>query len=560
MLRNKRPWLFALALCLAIASGYVYYRTSRVSAQTGEAPEELQTATVRVGSLVVSATGAGTVIPATQIDLSFQQSGTVAEVLVKVGETIKAGQALARLDDTAAHQAVATAEQALIIQEAALAELTAEPSADEVAAAEASFRSAEAALLSLQAGPSESEVAAAESSLRSAQAALTQAQTGTDPNEVAAAQGSLHAAEAGLQALQAGPDANELAQATATLQKTAVAVQEAQAAYDQVAWRNDIAASSQAAALQDATIDYDAARAAYDAVAAGPTIAEFASAQAAVDQARANLAALQNNADQAVSIASAEAQVVQAQSTLDELYAEATVEEVAAAEAQVAQARLALDELKNGPSAASLKSAEAQVEQTRIALEQAQHELAQTELTAPQDGTVMAINAEAGETASDPFITLADLAQPLIEAYLDESDLDKVATGYEAEVTFEAYPDETFTGHVVEVDPQLTVINNVTTVRALVQLDADSFARPQTLPVGMNATVDLIGGRAENALLVPVEALREIAPGQYAVFVVQGDQLTLHQVKVGLMDLIYAEITEGLSAGEVVSTGIVATQ
>ena len=92
-------------------------------------------------------------------------------------------------------------------------------------------------------------------------------------------------------------------------------------------------------------------------------------------------------------------------------------------------------------------------------------------------------------------------------------------------------------------------------------LDEESFAKPQTLPIGLNATVEVIGGRANQALLVPVEALREISSGQYAVFVVDPatGEPTLRMVEVGLMDFTVAEILSGLSQGDVVTTGIVAT-
>ena len=56
-------------------------------------------------------------------------------------------------------------------------------------------------------------------------------------------------------------------------------------------------------------------------------------------------------------------------------------------------------------------------------------------------------------------------------------------------------------------------------------------------------------------MLVPVEALREINPGEYAVFVMQNGELRLRQVTVGLMDYTNAEIKSGLQAGEVVSLG-----
>ena len=80
------------------------------------------------------------------------------------------------------------------------------------------------------------------------------------------------------------------------------------------------------------------------------------------------------------------------------------------------------------------------------------------------------------------------------------------------------------------------------------------------MPIGLNAAVDVIGGRAEDVPLVPVEALRELDPGEYAVFVVEDGEPVFRLVEVGLMDFTFAEIKSGLEPGEIVSTGIVETE
>jgi RND family efflux transporter MFP subunit len=251
------------------------------------------------------------------------------------------------------------------------------------------------------------------------------------------------------------------------------------------------------------------------------------------------------------------------------------------AETSVLSAQLALEEAKSGPSEDEIEAAEAAVRQAELnlkqallndesddlSLAQAQFNLEaahatvdQTELVAPMAGTVMAISASMGESAGAGLITLADLDQPLLEMFLDETDMNMVGLDYDVEVVFDALPDDVFEGQVVQIDPQLVNQNGLTVVRALVQLDTGSFAKPQTLPVGMNATVEVIGGRAENAVLVPVEALREITTGQYAVFVMEGGEPMLRMVEVGLMDFSFAEIVSGLEEGETVTTGIVQTQ
>jgi multidrug efflux pump subunit AcrA (membrane-fusion protein) len=80
------------------------------------------------------------------------------------------------------------------------------------------------------------------------------------------------------------------------------------------------------------------------------------------------------------------------------------------------------------------------------------------------------------------------------------------------------------------------------------------------LPSGSAASIDVIGGSAANAVLVPIEALHEFSDGKYALFVLQNGKLHLRVVEVGLKDLTKAEIISGLSAGETVTTGVVKTK
>jgi multidrug efflux pump subunit AcrA (membrane-fusion protein) len=153
------------------------------------------------------------------------------------------------------------------------------------------------------------------------------------------------------------------------------------------------------------------------------------------------------------------------------------------------------------------------------------------------------------------LVTLVDLSQPLLELHVDETDLELIGVGYEVEVMFDALPDEIFKGQVVRVDPVLVEMEGAPTVVALAALEQPEESSRWPLPGGLNASVEVFAGRAENVLLVPVEALRELAPGQYAVMVMVDGQPQMRQVEVGLMDYAYAEIISGLEQGDQVSTG-----
>ena len=147
------------------------------------------------------------------------------------------------------------------------------------------------------------------------------------------------------------------------------------------------------------------------------------------------------------------------------------------------------------------------------------------------------------------------------EVFIDETDLDMIDKDYAVEVVFDALPDIVFEGIVVQVDPSLYSAGNVSTVRGLVELfDTDAYDNSNLL-IGMNAAVDVIAGKAVDALLVPVEALRELSPDEYAVFVMGSDgELTLRPVEVGLGDISFVEILSGLEPGDVITTGIVETE
>ena len=160
--------------------------------------------------------------------------------------------------------------------------------------------------------------------------------------------------------------------------------------------------------------------------------------------------------------------------------------------------------------------------------------------------------------SASAIVTVADLNQPYtLDAYFDAEDWSKVQVGYETEVVFDILPDDTFTGIVTLVYPELDTSSNSSLVHAFVRLNETI---EETLPSGTSASVDVIGGRAQDAVLVPVEALHAIDGGKYTVFVVESGTPRLTVVEVGLQDITYAEIKSGVQAGDVVTTGIVETQ
>ncbi|HET91332.1 MAG TPA: biotin/lipoyl-binding protein [Chloroflexi bacterium] len=170
----RRTLLYVfLALVVVVVVGWaVVWRIQ----QTAQSPDDAtRSATVERGSLLVTVSASGSIQPLRRVNLTFDTPGRVAEVLVDVGEMVRAGDVLARLDSRRLLLQVEQAQAALASAEARLAQLQAAVLPEEVASAEANLRAAEAQLGAAAAtldqvvsGARESEVAAAEADLVSA--------------------------------------------------------------------------------------------------------------------------------------------------------------------------------------------------------------------------------------------------------------------------------------------------------------------------------------------------------------------------------------------------------
>jgi HlyD family secretion protein len=251
----------------------------------------------------------------------------------------------------------------------------------------------------------------------------------------------------------------------------------------------------------------------------------------------------------------------EAEAALDEALQDGQMEDLEAwnevdqAQNRVLQAEDALASLETGPDEGTVLQAELMVDRAELALREARDELAAAELIAPFDGVVVDVEAIPGQRVGNaPVITLADMASPEVQFWVEESDLSEVAVGNRVEIEFEGLPDQLFDGEVVRIDPALVTVDNSLAVQAYADLGAS--AEQLDLLGDMNVDIEVISAEARDVVLAPVQALRELAEGVYAVFVVQPNgELAMRPVEVGLQDVVNAEITSGLEAGEVISLG-----
>jgi HlyD family secretion protein len=250
-----------------------------------------------------------------------------------------------------------------------------------------------------------------------------------------------------------------------------------------------------------------------------------------------------------------------------------TATDITLARAKVGSAELALqsaqtymEQLKLGQpcnEAGIVTAAEGtllfKLEQACLDIERTNLSLANTRLVAPISGTITSVNASVGQAVSTtPIVTIATLDQLNLRIYIEETDMALVKVGQRVQATFDAYPDQPVSGELISIEPALQTVEGTPVIVAWAVLENSAGIN---LLSGMAAEVELIAGEALGALLVPVQALRELTPTSYAVFVFQPDgQLKLTPVSIGLRDFANAEILSGLQAGDLVSTGTVETK
>lgn len=328
--------LIPIVLLAAAAAGFLYYRSELWRGEDS-------------GDMVLSGN-----IEVTDAQLGFKIPGRLLERIAEEGDTVAAGQVLARLE---------AADQK-----------------NHLVAAEANERFARAFLAELEAGTRSQDLEAAHAAMEQARFRLDELEAGSRTQEVAAA-----AAEVEMLRAEAERAASDAGRFTRLLEQKAVTPQQ----HEVVTTQARMAAERLSSAEERLKL-----------VQEGPRAEQ-------IDQARAALR------------------------QVEERYALA----------------------KEGPRAEQLDQARAKLAAAGAAVSHAKQQLDYTELKAPFNGIILSKSAEPGEYLSPgaPVVTLGDLGNPWLRAYVSETDLGNVRLGQAAEVTCDSWPGRVFKGTVTYI-------------------------------------------------------------------------------------------------------------
>ena len=171
----------------------------------------------------------------------------------------------------------------------------------------------------------------------------------------------------------------------------------------------------------------------------------------------------------------------------------------------------------NSASAVDLETAEYEMNSAKFSWESRKSEVQQAKLNlsyciikSPIDGVVLERSVDVGQTvaasmsAPTLFVLAKDLSKMRVMADVDEADIGQVKAGQKVTFTVDAFQDDVFKGTVESVRLNPTVTSNVVTYTVVITAENSDL---KLLP-GMTATCTIVTEEVENALSVPVTAIK----------------------------------------------------
>jgi membrane fusion protein (multidrug efflux system) len=173
--------------------------------------------------------------------------------------------------------------------------------------------------------------------------------------------------------------------------------------------------------------------------------------------------------------------------------------------------------------------------------------LAKTEIRAPFSGIIGLRSVSIGDYVKEgqDMVNLESIDPLKVDFRVPEIYLKQVQVGQTLEVALDALPGRTHPGNVTAINPLVDTGGRAIVIRALVK-NADTALRP-----GMFARVKLFTREAQDALVLPEQALVPQGEDQYVYRVVDGKSVRT-KVEVGQRRDSRVEILKGVAAGDTI--------
>jgi RND family efflux transporter MFP subunit len=187
-------------------------------------------------------------------------------------------------------------------------------------------------------------------------------------------------------------------------------------------------------------------------------------------------------------------------------------------------------------------------------LQQVEDQLRFAKVVAPSDGTVLTVPVVEGQViiaaasvnSGTTLMTIADLRKLLVQTHINQVDVARLELSQAVKLRAESLRDLEMEASISFIAPVATVTNNVKgfDVQALIEKP-----NPRLRP-GMTVNMTVPIARADDALAVPISAVFKGEGNKKVVYVRKGDTTEKRVVKIGVTNIVHAQILDGVSEGE----------
>ena len=492
---------------LVAVGGMAYYLIStRAPSETWVSPS------VSTIQEVVSASG--TVEPAQNPDLAFQNGGKVASVSVSVGQTVSQGQSLASLD---------------------LSTLAAQR-----AQAAANLAAQQAQLAALQVGPRAVDVTAKQTAVDQANTTLANLYSSIPANLAQAYDRSFSGVSASTDSLFSQPNSTNPSLAFSTSNsQTAIdaATKRSGVNTELAAWQLETSALSSASTPSDIENELTRSLAHLSVVrsycdtllvALGTATPSSTFTQSSIAGSQAAIAGLRDSLN---------TQILTLQNLQQQLKSSKLV---------VQSATDALNQTNAGATPEAIAAQTAQVEAARASVANIDAQIANSTIVAPFSGTVTSVAVKSGQivTPNTVGVSLTPESALQVVVFVSEIDMAKLAVGNSADVTLDAYgASRTFPAHVVTIDHALSTHNGTPAYKVTLQFVNNDPA----IATGMTANASILAANKNGVLVLPRSAVIENGASTF-VLIPSGASTIQKEVTLGIISTSTVEVVSGLTA------------
>ena len=241
--------------------------------------------------------------------------------------------------------------------------------------------------------------------------------------------------------------------------------------------------------------------------------------------------------------------------SLEQLVAKqaATHEELAQNEAALAKAETNFQVLEQKKKALKQRSivdasgAELRVAQAQSQIQSLAEKVRSANVVASGDGTLYSLPVHAGDfvKVGDVLAVMADLHHVRVRAFVDEPDLGGLEPNQEVEVAWDAKPGLTWTGHTEQIPKQVVPRGERSVGEVLCTVDN---AKLDLLP-NVNVDVRILIRKQNGVLVVPRAAVLE-DKGQFYVYVLNDGKIQRRSITLGIASASKYEVANGLSLND----------